>query len=72
MPGGICTELITADAASTAQYQITQIKINYLRNTVNTFFSINSATNNHLIVGYHFTVIYADQPTVSYLNSYDK
>ncbi len=93
MPGGICTELITADAASTAQHQTTQIKTNYLRNTANTFFSIYSATNNHLIVGYHFTVIftcillhmkliaaiqrarksvYADHPTVSYLNSYNK
>jgi hypothetical protein len=37
MPGGICTELITADAASTAQYQIMQIHANYLRNAINTF-----------------------------------
>ncbi len=36
MPGGICTDMITADAASTAQYQITQINTNYLRNTINT------------------------------------
>jgi hypothetical protein len=36
MPGGICTELITADAASTAQYQITQINTNYLWNNINT------------------------------------
>jgi hypothetical protein len=58
MPGGICTELITADAASTAQHQTTQIKTYYLRNTANTFFSIYSATNNHLIVGYHFPMFF--------------
>jgi hypothetical protein len=36
MPGGICTDLITADAASTAQYQIMQSNTNYIRNNINT------------------------------------
>jgi hypothetical protein len=36
MPGGICTDLITADAASTAQYQSMQSNTNYIRNNINT------------------------------------
>ncbi len=36
MPGGICTGLLTADAASSIKYRIMYTTTNYLLNNINT------------------------------------
>ncbi len=50
MPGGICTDLLTADAASTTQYQIIQTTTKYLRNNINTILVL-------IFNYYHYTMV---------------
>ena len=58
MPGGICTNLLTADAASTTWCQITQTTTKYLQNNINTILALIFNYYHHTMVKNMFIVTF--------------